>query len=71
MASFLVRGFHIAGPPTGDHFTDDESSIHEADINILFEAGVTTGCGGTNYCPSDPVTREQMVAFLHRASLLE
>ena len=70
MASFLVRGFDIAGPAVGDHFTDDESSVHEGDINILFEAGVTTGCGGTFYCPSNPVLREQMVAFLHRASLL-
>lgn len=71
MASFLVRGFDIAGPATGDHFTDDEASLHEGDINILFEVGVTTGCGGTNFCPSNPVTREQMVAFIHRASILE
>ena len=68
MASFLVRGFDVAGPAVGDHFTDDEASMHEGDINILFEAGVTTGCGGTFYCPSNPVLREQMVAFLHRAS---
>ncbi len=71
MASFLVRGFDIPGPATGDHFTDDEASLHEGDINILFEVGVTTGCGGTNFCPSNPVTREQMVAFIHRAYDLE
>jgi uncharacterized repeat protein (TIGR01451 family) len=71
MASFLVRGFEIAGPATGEHFTDDEASVHEGDINILFEAGVTTGCGGTNFCPSNPVTREQMVAFIHRAYVLD
>ena len=67
MASFLVRGFHLSGTPA-DHFTDDESSVHEGDINLIFEEGITTGCGGTRFCPSDFVTRAQMTAFLHRAA---
>jgi hypothetical protein len=25
---------------------------------------VVSGCGGGNYCGSDPVTREQMAVFL-------
>jgi hypothetical protein len=25
---------------------------------------VVGGCGGGNYCPADPVTREQMGVFL-------
>ncbi len=29
--------------------------------------GVTTGCGGGNYCPNGPVTRKQMSAFLLKA----
>ena len=29
--------------------------------------GITLGCGGANYCPFDPVTREQMAAFMIRA----
>jgi hypothetical protein len=24
---------------------------------------VVSGCGGGNYCPADPVTREQMAVF--------
>ncbi len=27
---------------------------------------MTGGCGGANYCPSAPVTREQMAVFLLR-----
>jgi hypothetical protein len=35
--------------------------------NALFNAGITTGCGGGNYCANDNVTREQMAVFLVRA----
>jgi hypothetical protein len=27
---------------------------------------VVSGCGGGNYCPADPVTREQMAVFVLR-----
>jgi cysteine-rich repeat protein len=33
-------------------------------INELVSRGVTAGCGGGNYCPSQAVTREQMAVFL-------
>jgi hypothetical protein len=36
----------------------------------LGTAGVTKGCNppaNTKFCPKDPVTREQMAAFLKRA----
>ena len=66
MASFLVRALELP-QTTNDHFTDDEGSIHEDDINALAEAGVTGGCGGTRYCPSSSVTRAQMASFLVRA----
>ena len=66
MASFLVRALGLAA--TGiDFFTDDEASIHEADINRLAASGITSGCSPTQFCPSQAVTREQMAAFLHRA----
>lgn len=66
MASFLARALGL--PPTGtDYFWDDNGNFHEADINRLAAAGITTGCGASQYCPSGSVTREQMAAFLHRA----
>jgi len=36
-------------------------------IGQLAARGVTLGCGGGNYCPNDPVTREQMAAFIMRS----
>jgi len=33
-------------------------------IENLFHNGVTGGCAGGNYCPSNPVTRGQMAVFL-------
>ena len=36
-------------------------------INALKDAGITSGCGSGNYCPSQTVTRDQMAAFIVRA----
>src|SRR4029079_16292958 len=33
-------------------------------IEELVRRGVVTGCGGGNYCPTAPVSREQMGVFL-------
>jgi Lysyl oxidase/S-layer homology domain len=66
MASFLARARSLP-PPIGDYFVDDAGSPHEADINSAYEAGITFGCGAFAYCPTTPVTRGQMSAFLHRA----
>jgi hypothetical protein len=33
-------------------------------IEELARRGITGGCGGGNYCPTAPVTREQMAVFL-------
>ena len=35
-------------------------------IEELFRRGVVSGCGGGNYCPGSPVTREQMAVFVLR-----
>jgi Leucine-rich repeat (LRR) protein len=67
MAAFLVRGLDLKDNGGGDLYTDDDNSIFENDIDILGTSGITKGCGGTNFCPDDVVTRGQMAAFLHRA----
>ncbi len=69
LASFLTRAYGYPSTST-DYFTDDEGSAHEASINAIRKAGITTGCGGTNYCPDGIVTRGQMAAFLARAEKL-
>jgi hypothetical protein len=33
-------------------------------IEQLAMAGITAGCGGGHYCPSNPNTRGQMAVFL-------
>jgi CSLREA domain-containing protein len=35
-------------------------------IETLAASGITSGCGGGNYCPNAPVTRAQMAVFLER-----
>lgn len=69
VASFLARALDLAGTDT-DYFTDDEGSAHESDINALRVAGITTGCSETAFCPSAPMTREQVAGLLHRALVL-
>jgi FG-GAP-like repeat/Immunoglobulin domain/S-layer homology domain len=40
------------------------SSPFHDDILTIATEGITGGCGGGNYCPSSPVRRDQMAAFL-------
>ena len=36
-------------------------------IEALAASGITSGCGGGNYCPDNPLTRRQMAVFLSKA----
>lgn len=53
-----------------DRFTDvPNNNPHHNDITWLADAGVTLGCNppaNTNYCPDQPVRRDQMASFLKR-----
>jgi subtilisin family serine protease len=69
MAAFLSRALGLE-PVATDAYTDDGASEHEAHINRLAESGVTTGCGGTRFCPTMTVSRAQMASFLVRALAL-
>jgi hypothetical protein len=44
-----------------------EASPFHDDIITIATAGITGGCGGGNYCPTLPVRRDQMAAFLLKA----
>jgi hypothetical protein len=68
MAAFLVRGLDLTDSGSTD-FTDDNSSIFEADIEKLAAAGITKGCNppaNTRFCPESTVSRGEMAAFLAR-----
>jgi hypothetical protein len=36
-------------------------------IEALAASGITSGCGGGNFCPDNPLTRRQMAVFLSKA----
>jgi len=72
MAVFLERGMRGSGfippPATGNTFLDvSAAAFAAAFIEQFFLDGITSGCGGNNYCPADAVTRAQMAVFLLRA----
>ena len=59
-------------PPAsaGGTFTDDDHSVHEADIEWIAARDIARGCNppsNSRYCPDDPVTRGQLAAYLSRA----
>jgi glucose/arabinose dehydrogenase len=66
MASFIARAFHLP-LASEDYFTDDDGTAHEANINRLAKAGITTGCATDRFCPNRKVTRAEMATFLDRA----
>lgn len=67
LALVLLIGSEASAAGISGAFTDDDGSVHEADINGIAEAGITKGCGGTNFCPRGGVTRAEMASFLVRA----
>jgi hypothetical protein len=71
MAVFLLRskyGSSYTPPaigPTGTGFGDVPDDHWAAPwIKQLAAEGITSGCGGGNYCPATQVTRAQMAVFL-------
>jgi hypothetical protein len=48
-------------------FPDTSGNWAASYINAIYGAGITTGCGSGNYCPTQNVTRDQMSAFIIRA----
>ncbi len=73
MAVFLLKGkFGICYTPppcTGTVFGDVPCTGSPFDpwIEALAQLQITGGCGGNNYCPTNPVLRQQMAVFLLKA----
>ena len=68
MAVFVLRTLDPASNPpacTTPVFADvPAGSPFCRWIEELARRGIVSGCGGGNYCPASPVTREQMAVFL-------
>jgi hypothetical protein len=71
MAVFIVRAVY-----GGDNFTLNQSTPYFIDvpegsfgylwIQKMYELGITTGCAPQLFCPTDPVTRDEMAVFITR-----
>ena len=48
-------------------FADDDGSPHEADIDKLAAAGITSGCAPGRYCPDSPLSRAEAAVLLLRS----
>ena len=69
MASLLVRGIELSGQALVagvDSYGDDESSVHEDNINKLAVAGLVNGTGADSFAPDAPLTRAQLASLLVR-----
>jgi hypothetical protein len=72
MAAFLIKAVGILNPPTPgiQRFNDvPPANIFYAFIEQMALLQITLGCSSSPplYCPSDPVSREQMAAFIIKA----
>jgi len=73
VVALMLAGLLAVAPVSlvlATHFFPDvpDGTTHAAPIERIAKAGITAGCGGTaNYCPSDPVARDQMATFLNRS----
>ncbi len=70
-AVFFVRatygGSYMPPAATGTVFGDVSTSTPFADfIEQLARDGITTGCGGGDYCPTDALSRANLAIFLVR-----
>jgi predicted esterase len=74
MAAFIIKAkfgqtFSFTATP---HFTDvSETNIFFKYIQKMKDQGITAGIGGGLYGPGEPVTREQMAAFIIKAKFGE
>ncbi len=71
MAVFLLKARHglcYTPPPCVGTFPDVPCPSTFANwIEALAAEGITGGCGGGNFCPQNPVRRDQMAVFLLKA----
>ena len=70
MAAFIIRAlgdFNPPAPPMQRFLDVPPTNPFYAFIDELAVRQITLGCAQGFYCPSSPVTREQMAAFMIRA----
>jgi hypothetical protein len=72
MAVFIIRARLGATAtfsyPSDPLFSDTAGNLFYRWIQKMGQLGITTGCGGGQYCPDAPVTRGQMAVFIMRGA---
>ena len=66
LATALATALRLPSTRT-DYFDDDERSRHEASINRIAAAGITSGCADDRFCPTRGVRRGPATVFLRGA----
>jgi uncharacterized repeat protein (TIGR02543 family) len=71
MAVFIITSMEetLSQAPYNAYFSDIADDNFAPFINRMNELGITGGCGGGMYCPTQPVTRAQMAVFLSKGFL--
>jgi hypothetical protein len=69
MAVFIEAALGASPAPECSGMFDDVNAVSTGDLFCSFiedfaTRGITSGCGGGNFCPDAPVTRAQMAVFL-------
>jgi uncharacterized protein YkwD len=67
MAGFLGRAMGLTQKPVSSFGDVAAGDPNAGWIQAIADAGITGGCGGGDYCPDAPVSRQQMASFLVRA----
>ncbi len=65
LAAFIARALDLR-PSVTNTFVDDNGHLFEPDIERLVAAGMILPCNlaGNEFCPDEPLTREEMARFL-------
>jgi murein DD-endopeptidase MepM/ murein hydrolase activator NlpD len=66
IAAFIHRTLELPAADR-DAFVDDGGSVFEANINAITAAGIGFGCTETDFCPDQPLLRDEMAEMLVRA----
>jgi hypothetical protein len=68
LALIVALAISIPNDTRASHDFNDvpTSMLFHAEVSKIRDAGITTGCGGGNFCPTDFVQRRAMAAFMTR-----
>jgi hypothetical protein len=63
LAAIAGPGMPVAAAGT---FIDDDGDLHEPALEAIAAAGISNGCAAQLFCPTRPVSRQEMASFLVR-----